>query len=119
IRIAAQYSAHVAQIPAVHSDEEIVARIVVSPQLAGGVALTGDAVGSQFAPGWRIDGVAQLLGAGGGGGNLKFPRQVRPQHQIFHDKLRHGRAADVAMAHEQYFGQFSHTPSWASASLVV
>lgn len=67
LRIAAENAAHIAEICAVHADEQVVF-VVVSPcNLPRGMPVAGNAVGGQFPPRGRVDGVSQLLTAGGGG----------------------------------------------------
>ena len=57
----------------------------------------------QLPPGGRIDRVADLLGAGGGGCDFKFIRKPGFGHKVFHYKFGHGAAANVAVADEKHF----------------
>jgi hypothetical protein len=50
----------------------------------------------------RIDGVAYLLGAGGGRVNLKAVGLASLGSQLFEDKLGHHTAADIAMTDKEY-----------------
>ena len=74
--------------------------IVPTGKLTGGVAGAGDPVLRQFPPGGGIDRIADLLGTGGGGLDVELRLPPRPLDQVFHDVLRHGAAADVAVADE-------------------
>ena len=94
------YTVHIPKIGAVHAYEEVVVGIILSGELTGGVARTGDAVLGQLASGRGIDGIADLLAAGGGGIDVKLRRKPRLFHQILHHELRHRAAADVAVADE-------------------
>ena len=79
-------------------------------QLAGRLAGAADPMLGQLAAGGWIDRVAQLLPAGGGGLDEKFFLQPRLLHHVFHDKLRHRAAADVAVADKKHFGHASRSP---------
>lgn len=98
IRIAAAYTAHIPKIGAVHAYEEVVVGIILSGELTGGVARTGDAVLGQLASGRGIDGIADLLAAGGGGGDMELVGQSGLLHQVLHNKFGHGTAANIAVA---------------------
>lgn len=95
IRIAAAYTVHILKIGAVHAYEEVVVGIILSGELTGGVARTGDAVLGQLASGRWIDGIADLLAAGGGGGNMELVGQSGLLHQVLHNKFGHGAAVEL------------------------
>ena len=100
VRVAAAYTVHIPKIGAVHAYEEVVVVIILSGELTGGVACTGDAVLGQLASGRWIDGIADLLAAGGGGGDMELVGQSGLLHQVLHNKLGHGAAANIAVADE-------------------
>ena len=56
----------------------------------------------QLPPGRRINGIADFLGAGRSGCNPELCPQSRLLHQVPHHIFRHGTAANIAVAHEQY-----------------
>ena len=72
--------------------------VVFVLQLAGCFAGTIDSMLGQFAPGRRVNRIANLLRAGGCGGNEEFRLQSRFLYQVFHHELGHWTAADVAVA---------------------
>jgi len=110
-RVAAADAAYVPEVGAVHADEHVVSVIVVPPKLPRGLALAVDAVLCEFAPGGRVDRVADLLRAGGGGGDGEVAGQAAAGGQILHDEFSHGAAADVAVANEKYFYHIFYIPS--------
>ena len=66
-------------------------------------------VSRELAPRGRIHGVSQLLGADGGGLDVKIVPAPRLGDELFHNKLRHRTAADVAVADEKYFGHLTNS----------
>ena len=89
----------------VHDDDVVVIVVVGAGHLAGGLAVAGDAVRSQHPAGRRIDGVANLLAARRGGGNLELRGEPPLRHLLLHHELGHGTAADIAVAHKKYLCQ--------------
>ena len=98
VRVAAAYTVHISKIGAVHAYEEVVVGIILFGELTGGVARTGDAVLGPLASGRWIDGIADLLAAGGGGGDMELVGQSGLLHQVLHNKFGHGTAANIAVA---------------------
>ena len=70
----------------------------------GAVVAERHTVLAQHAAGWGIDGVADLLGADGGGGDGEAVVEVRVAYERLQDVFRHWAAADVAVAEEQDAG---------------
>ena len=94
---------NVAVVHAVHADDMIVFGVVRFCHLHGCFAAARHAVLPQLAPRRRIDRIAELLAARGGGGDQKFLFQALLAHQPFHHKFRHRTAANIAVAHKEYF----------------
>ena len=109
-RVAAADAGHIADVGAVHPDEQIVFVVVRPRHLPRRVRPAGHAVRCQFPPRGRIDRVADLLGAGGGGCDFKFIRKPGFGHKVFHYKFRHGAAANVAVAQKNYLCHSLHIP---------
>ena len=75
LRVAAHKARHIAQVVVIHGNQIIVGFVIPPGHLSGDFTLAGDAVLGQLPPGGRIDRVADLLGAGGGGCDFKFIRK--------------------------------------------
>ena len=102
-RVAAADAGHIADVGAVHPDEQVVFVVVRPRHLPRRVRPADHAVRRQLPlRGW-VDRVAELLGA--------CRRRVNDEPlpcpgfsgHILHHKLRHRTAADVAVADKQYF----------------
>ena len=100
LRVAAADAAHVPQVGTVHADEQVKAVIILPPQLPGGLSGAADTVLRQLPPGGGIDGIADLLRAGGSGSDGELLRQFCLADQVLHDKFRHGASADIAVAYK-------------------
>ena len=101
-RVTAHHAHHVADVPLVHADEKVEVAVVGTGHLTGGLSLAGDAMGGQHALGWGIDAISNLLSRGGGRFNVELVGESCFLYQVFHDKLGHGTAADVAVADKEY-----------------
>ncbi len=87
--------------------------IVHACHLAGGLACATDAVLGQLAPRRRIDWIASFFRRSGGRSNLELVIQAHFFDVVFHHKLGHGTAADVAEADEENFMErFAHGQNW-------
>ena len=73
IRVAAADAAHVPHIGLVHPNEEVILSVVGGGELPGGLPRAADTMLRQLPAGRGIDRIADLLGAGGGGGNVDCP----------------------------------------------
>lgn len=73
IGVVAANPAHIPQIGIIHPDQEVVLLVVCPGELPGGLAGTTDIMLRQLAAGRGIDWIADLFGAGGGGGNVDCP----------------------------------------------
>ena len=100
-RVAAADCFHVADIGAVHADEQIKAVVIAPVHLPCCLARAGNAVFRQFPSGSVMDRVPDLFGAGGGRLDLKQRFHARLSNKMFHHELRHGTAADISVAYEQ------------------
>ena len=103
--VTAEGARHIAHVRVVHADEEIVIIVILRSYAPCGLALAADAVFGELAPCGRIDGVAELLAARRGGGNVELCREPRAGAHIAQHKLGHRAAAYIAVAHEKYSGQ--------------
>lgn len=75
------------------------------------LAGTVDAMLGQLAAGWRIDRIADLLGAGSRRLDLNAQLQTGFLHQILHDKLGHRASANIPMAEKKYPDHAMNTPN--------
>lgn len=102
-RVAAADAGHIADIGAVHPDEQVVFVVVRPRHLPRRVRPADHTMRRQLPPRGWVDRVAELLGA--------CRRRVNDEPlpcpgfsgHILHHKLRHRTAADVAVADKQYF----------------
>ena len=62
----------ISQVHAVHDDQVIIFLIICPGDLAGMVAVAGDAVFGKLSSGRRIDRIADFLCAGGRGGDVEI-----------------------------------------------
>lgn len=92
----------VAQIVAVHADDEVEGVVVVARHLTGGAARTRHALGRQLAASGRIDVVADFLAGGGGALDVEVSVAACFVDKVFHDVFRHRRSADVAVTDKEY-----------------
>ncbi len=90
---------HIADVGGVHADEEVIVPCVLPPKPHRAVGNHRHSPSPQFRQSPRMDAVANLLFAGGGGGYHDVPSSRRRQKRRHHG-LRHGRTANVPMAHE-------------------
>lgn len=105
VRIAAEYFQHIAHIVLLHGDNQIEFFIIAFGDAPSFSAAAAYAVLGQNALGRRIYGIAQLFGAGGGRINKESVGEAGFSGKILHHKLRHRRAADIAVAYKEYFYQ--------------
>ena len=75
------------------------------------LAGTVDAMLGQLAAGWRIDRIADLLGAGSRRLDLNAQLQTGFLHQILHDELGHRASANIAVAEKKYPDHAPYTPT--------
>lgn len=104
LRVAAENHAQAGKIAHVHAEEEVEAVVVSALELPGTVISGVQAMLAQGVPGFGIDGVAQLLGADGGGIHLELLRQAALLQHVAEDDFGHGATADVAVADEEDVG---------------
>ena len=57
---------------------------------------------SHDSAGRGVNGIAQFFGAGRSGFNVKIIGNTGFFNKIFHDKFRHGTAADIAVTDKKY-----------------
>ena len=103
LRVSAAHSLHIAYVILVHTYEEVIMLIVRRGELSCSMSLTLYAVLSQLPASGRIDGVAQFLGGGCGGGYLILCCEMRLIHHVLHYVFCHRTSADIAVADEKYF----------------
>ena len=103
LRIRADDAVDIPDVPGLHGDDVIIVLIVFLRHLHGILAGGADAQLPQFAGRPRVDRVSGLLGAGGRRGDMELVSQTLLLYHVAQDELRHGRAADIAVAHEKYF----------------
>ncbi len=101
-RIAAADAVHVSQIPSVHTYQQVETLVVATRHLASRLSLARDAVLGQFPLGWGIDLIADFLCRCGSRLDIELVVESSLAYQIFHHKLCHRTAADVAVTHEEY-----------------
>ena len=85
----------------IHADDEVEGGVVFLCDLPGGMGRAGDSVGRERLPGGRIEGVAELLAAGGRRGDVEAAFHPGLPHQLLQNEFGHGAAADVAMADKE------------------
>ena len=102
VRVAATHTLHVADVPVVHADEQVVVLVVATGELTGRLAVTADAMFGQFTTSRWIDGIADLLGAGGSRSDLELVRAAGLIDQPLHYELCHWTTADIAVANKEY-----------------
>ena len=98
-RIVSKNPPHIAQIHLIHADEQIVLFRIATRQLDGFMPPQRNVVSIQQTDRARMDTVADLLRARGGGSSRNVFSSSLMQ-KIRHDHFRHRRTADVAVAHE-------------------
>ena len=96
--VAAEDAQHIAAVACVHADEIVVVRVILAAELHGVFPLAGDTAGLKQGADGRIDGVSNLVAGVGGGRD----DPVKPlfAHELLHDQLGHGAAADISGADE-------------------
>ena len=75
--------------------------IVGSCELTCVVPIATDAVFSEFALSWGIDGVAEFLGRGSGRGYFKLTAEVGLLYEVLHYVFCHWRAAYITVTYEE------------------
>ena len=65
----------------------------------------------QLAAGWRIYRIANLLGAGGRGGDVETGGAAAGGDHVFQGELGHGGTADAAVANKKHFYHNLYIPS--------
>ena len=91
------------QIGLIHPDQEVELVVVLVSQLAGCFAGTADPMLGQLAAGHGIDQVADFLGAGSCGLDVKSPLQTNFFHQILHHQLGYWTPTYIPMTDKKQF----------------
>jgi len=99
--IAANDAHDVADIPSVHADEIVVVVVVRARQLRGVMRENGNALLPAFAHGAVVRRIADFLAAGRGRIDDEQMIDMAALDEVRKDELRHGAAADVAVANKQ------------------
>lgn len=110
-KIAAADPVHTPQVGSIHANQKIVLLVIAVQELTGSLAGAIDAMLGQFAAGWRIYRIADLLGAGSCRLDLNARLQTGFLHQILHNELGHRASANVAVAEEKYLDHAMNTPN--------
>ena len=100
VRVVREDAAEVARVVLVHRQQPVIGVVVARRDLHGGAVADRDAMGAQLGARGRVDVVADLLAARRRRGDLKLRREPLPPHHVSEQILRHGAAADVAVADE-------------------
>ncbi len=108
--VAAADAGHIAQVGPVHPDQQVVFLIIAAFQLPGGLTGAVDPVLSQLAPRRRIDRVADLLGAGSSGFDVKLGLQSGFFRLVLNHNLGLRAAAYIAVADKKDACHHSHSP---------
>lgn len=98
LEVPAADAVHIAEVCLIHANQQIVFLVIVVLKLSCSFPGAIDPMLGQLAPRWRIDRVADLLGAGRSGLDQEVLFQARFPHQILHNKLGHGASANIAVA---------------------
>lgn len=101
-----------ADITLVHTDEEIVAIIVSASDTTGMVIFEGNTMCLEGALGRGVDGITNHIVRDGGGVDDELVFTALAAHELLHDELSHGAAADVAVT-EKKNGGHSGWVIWA------
>src|SRR5699024_3525556 len=102
VRVRTDDPVHIPDIPALHTAQIIVVLIVFLCHLHGVLSFCADAKLPQLPGRPRMDRVADLLPAGGRRSYIEPVSQPLFLYHVPEDELRHGGAADVAVAHEKH-----------------
>ncbi len=103
LRIRRDYASYPAEIKSVHTDDTIEPVVVFASNLSGCLALVECyAVLPQAASCRRIYGIADFFRGRGGAFDVIFALKPVGVQKRFENKLRHRRAADIAVAYKQY-----------------
>ena len=115
-RVSPGDAGHVPHVGAVGRQKQVVLVIVGLGHLNGPVAGEGDPLRLQLPHSRRIDGVADLLPAGGGRVNIELCGNPSLFHHIFHNTLRHRGTTDIPMANKKHFYHYSFPPEMPISS---
>ena len=102
IGVGAEDAVHIADICAIHTDEQIVFGIVGTGELSCFTSVKGNLVFRQDSFCTTVNVIADLLGGGGGGLGGQNVRETTRSHHIKKHKFCHWTAADVAVTYEHY-----------------
>ena len=100
LRVTSANTLHAAQIGTVHADDVVEFIIIRTRHLARRMAVAANAVFQKLALCGRIHRVAEFLSAHRRRSNLKCAAFPRFRRKVFHHKLRHRAAADIAVANK-------------------
>lgn len=93
---------HIPYVRLIHPDQIVIFLIVGARHLHRPVPLAVNPVLLQNPPRPPVNAIPDLLRAGRRRCNHKLIRPPLPRNQLLHHKLRHGRAADVAVADKEH-----------------
>ena len=96
----AEHTVHIAYIRTIHSDKHIVFIGIDTCKLNGALSVCGYAVLCKLRASGRIYGISYLLGACGRGCDHELVRKSRLGNELLKNKLRHRRAAYIAVTNE-------------------
>ncbi len=103
LRIRRDYASYPVEIKSVHTDDTIEPVVVFASNLSSCLALVECyAVLPQAASCRRIYGIADFFRGRGGAFDVIFALKPVGVQKRFENKLRHRRAADIAVAYKQY-----------------
>ena len=112
--VAAEDAQHIAAVACVHADEIVVVRVILAAELHGVFPLAGDTAGLKQGADGRIDGVSNLVAGVGGGRD--DPVKPLLAHELLHDQLGHGAAADISGADEHDSNHWLADPFFSDGS---
>ena len=96
-----EQTAHIRPVGLVHADQIVVAFVVLPPGQHRDLAGCGDAGPGQFFPGAPMGRTADGVPVQRGTGGFHLVRKAPAPDHVAKNKLRHGGAADVAVAQKQ------------------
>ncbi len=102
LRIAVQHPHEISDIGLIHADNHVGVFIIIPGDPGSPVGQRRDAGPAQSGQSSPVRAVPDFLGAGGPGINNKILLTAQLIYQVLKNKLRHGAAADIAVAHEKH-----------------